>query len=145
MATRGYGGKELHKTVRVITNDPENKEIKLDIKGKVNRLAIITPSRVVLTGVTGEKISRTVEITPNGNKSFNIVKITPQVGKDIAVSLNEKKESGHKVYELTVENTRKTEGRYYDKIVILTDQSGYPPLTIMVSGYIRPKPEENKG
>ncbi len=145
METKGYGGKDLHKTIRAITNDPENNEIKLNISGKVSQLATIEPSRVNLTGYVGESITRTVKIIPEGKTAFNILKITPQLGTDISVSVNEKDESGQKVYELTVANTKQTEGRYYDKIIILTDQSDYPPLTIVVTGYIRPKPEENKG
>ncbi len=135
-ATKGYPGK-IHKTIKVSTNDSENALIKFKLTGEVKKFATITPKKAVLIGTVSEEISRVITIVPETEKPFNIVKITPLKGVDFRYSLEEIVSAGKKEFKLTVENTKETAGRYYDKFTIITDMSDYIPLTIIVSGDIR--------
>jgi hypothetical protein len=121
----------------VTTNDPKHEKMEIHVTGEIKRFATITPKAVFLTGIVGEKIAQTVKIVPETEKPFKLVKVTALYGTDIRYSEKDAEISGKKMYELTVENTRKIEGRYSDRITIITDESNYTPLTIMVRGNIK--------
>ena len=96
----------------------------------------IRPSKVFLKGAAGENISRTVVITPGQGETFKILKVNALKGQDFKYLLKDIEVDGKPAYELTVENTRQTEGRYFDKIFIITDRTDQAPLNIIVSGDI---------
>jgi hypothetical protein len=105
--------------------------------GEVRKLVTVQPERVKLKGSIGEKISQTVIIAPGTEETFNIVKVSPMKGTDIRYAIQQIELSGKKAYQLTVENIKETEGRYMDKITIITDRNELPPLAITVSGEIK--------
>jgi len=141
LSTKGYGGRTLTKSIRVYTNDPKNEKITLHLTGKVKNFVTIKPSKVFLKGAVGEDISRTVTITPGEGETFKILKMNALKGQDFKYSLKDIEIDGKPAYELTVENTRETEGRYFDKIFIITDRTDQAPINIIVSGYIE-KPKD---
>jgi hypothetical protein len=114
------------------------------LTGEVKKFATITPGKAFLKGVVGEKISRMITIVPETEEPFAIVKVVPLKGSDFRYSLEEIELDGKKAYRLTVENAKETEGRYSDKLTIITDRSDYIPLSIVVSGIIQKAPSEKK-
>jgi len=60
----------------------------------------------------GETISQTITIVPGEGKVFKIIKINTQKGTDFKQT-KEIEVEGRPAYELTVENIKKTEGRYF--------------------------------
>jgi len=127
----------MQKTIRVHTNDPKNAIIELHLKGQVKLFATVEPSRVNLQGVLGEAIAQTVTIIPETEPPFKILQVNAMKGTEFTHTLKETEIKGKKAYELTVVNKKETEGRYYDKLIILTDQSDHQPLTLIVSGELR--------
>lgn len=130
----------MKKSIRVYTNDPENEKITLQLSGEVKKFVTIRPGKVFLKGTAGENISQTVEIIPGTKESFTILNVNALKGEDFTQSLKEIEIDGRPAYALTVENTRQTEGRYFDKIFIITDRTDQAPISVIVSGYIE-KPE----
>ena len=139
VVTKGYGGNKYAKSIRVDTNDPKHASIELKITGEVKTFATIIPKSVFLSGEVGEELSQTVQIIPETDQPFNILKISALSGSDIRQELKETEKSGKKIYELTIENTKTTEGRYFDTITIITDKSDQTVLTIHVRGNIKPQ------
>jgi len=84
----------------------------------------------------GESISQTVLIIPEKNEVFKILQVNALKGIDLKYSLKEMASDGKKGYEIVIENIRKTEGRYYDKINMITDRTDQKPISIIVSGNI---------
>ncbi len=137
IATKGYGGNRLSKSIRVETNDPDHSGIELMITGNVKTIATIVPKSVFLSGTAGKKISQVVRIIPEPQESFKILNISALNGADCRHTLQEIENFGNKFYELTVENTKQTPGRYVDTITIITDRSDQAPLSIYVRGQIK--------
>ena len=136
----------MKKSIKVSTNDPENDKIILQLFGKVKKFVTIKPGKVFLKGNVGESISQTISIIPGENEVINILQVNALKGVDYKQALKEIEIDGKKAYELTVENVRETEGRYFDKIFMITDRTDQKPISIIVSGYIEkpkdPNPEE---
>ena len=78
-----------------------------------------------------------MKITPATKGLFHIVEAKAGSGKDISISLTEAKDPAGKTYILTVENRRKTKGRYHDTITLLTTSNIRKELTIPVYGNIK--------
>ena len=131
----------MKKSIKVYTNDPKNEKITLQLSGKVKKFVTIKPSKVFLKGNIGESISQTVTITPGEGEVFKILHVNALEDDDIKYTLKEIEIDGKKAYALTVENVRQTEGRYFDKIFMITDRSDQKPISIIVSGYIK-KPKD---
>jgi hypothetical protein len=112
------------------------------LTGEVKKFATITPGKVFLKGAVGEKISQIITIVPEIEEPFAIIKVVPLKGSDFRYSLEEIELDGEKAYRLTIENTKESEGRYYDKLTFITDRSDYIPLSIVVSGDIRQVPSD---
>ncbi len=131
----------MKKSIKVYTNDPKNEKIALQLSGTVKKFVTIKPSKVFLKGNVGESISQTVTITPGEGEVFKIVQVNALKGGDYKQSIKEIEIDGKKAYELTVENTRETEGRYFDKIFMITDRMDQQPISLIVSGYLT-KPQD---
>ncbi|QTA90500.1 OS_HP2 family (seleno)protein [Desulfonema magnum] len=131
--TRGYADKKFAKTVTLHTNDPQQKQIRLRISGKVERFALIQPERVFLRGSTGDKIQSVVSITPEKKYPFNIVKSYSDNLEKKAGFILEKKQDK---YFCTINNLSETSGSYRGKIYLKTDSAVKPEIIIYVYGAI---------
>ncbi len=102
--------------------------------------------QVRLIGDADSKIKRTVTIVPEKKYPFKIKEVTAQKGKDIKFELTEKKSAlnGEDGYVLTVENLKKNEGRYFDTLILKTNSTIRPEISIRVFGDIRKKKEKAK-
>jgi len=124
------------------TNDPQKQNLTLVVKGYVKKFVTIRPKRVQLTGAIDEEIIQTVAIIPEKEYPFNIIETTAKQGDDIKFALEEKQGDTGIEYQLTVENTRRQVGRYYDIISLKTDNELKLEIQVRVYGnIIEPKSE----
>ena len=107
------------------------------ITGFVEKFVTISPERIKLTGEPQTPIQSIVSITPEDKYPFKILEVTAKNGKNIRQSFQETEISkGKKGYVLTVENTKKETGRYFDTITLKTDSKIQPEIDITVYGNI---------
>lgn len=106
------------------------------VTGKVERFANIVPDRLNLNGPQGQELSGTVTILPASQRPFNITEAKAVTGSSIRFTLEPIQESGQAGYRLTVVNTQQDKGRYFDTIVLKTDNALSPELRVRVFGNI---------
>ena len=75
---------------------------------------------------------------------FQITGTKAEQGKHIQFELKQVTRENRPAYVLTVENMKKTEGRYSDRIWLYTDSTIRPELSIWVYGQIKDKKKEGK-
>jgi hypothetical protein len=129
----------MNKSIRVETNDPNNKNFNLKITGDVEKFVTISPSRLRLSGESGASIKGSVKIIPEKKYPFKILSVSAKNGKDIHQELKEAEHKEGKGYLLTVENIKKDAGRYFDVITLKTDSKIRPEIQISVYGNISSK------
>ncbi len=133
--TRNRRGK-LTKRALVITNDPDNKAIKISIAGKIKSLISVEPrSYVFLSGLPDEEITREVRIIGVEVPKFTIKKITDNLDGKVSYKLITVKKG--KEYLLKIKNRYKKRGSYYGEINLETDSPKKPNIKIRVSGRIK--------
>ncbi|SLM30383.1 hypothetical protein MTBBW1_2200037 [Desulfamplus magnetovallimortis] len=116
-----------------MTDDPVTPQSSLKIGGPVAVFAAITPRVVRLNGNAGEPLKETITIVPEPEYSFSIKGIKAQRGEFIKYELSEKAgDNGVKNYQISIENTKKDAGAYYDVMVIETDSKIQPEIKINV-------------
>lgn len=120
----------------VHTNDINNRTIHLTVYGFVENFATVKPERVFLNGPADKNISATLEIIPEEKYPFKILDTSALNGNNIRVKLEKSPESKSTQYFLTVKSTAKVKGKYYDLIIIKTDNKIHPEIRIPVLGNI---------
>ena len=118
--------------------------LSLTIMGNVEQFVDIVPKRVVLRGFAGDPIKATVKIIPKDKYPFTIKKAKATNTKNIAFTLETTKSSEKMEYDLTVENLKKTTGRYVDTIKLKTDSKIRPEIKIYVIGNILDRSKNEK-
>ena len=129
-----------HDTIRLLTTSSVRKELTIPVYGNIKprQIAAIRPTEhVQLRGNVGEPIQVSVTIVPKNEHLFDIIEAKADSGKEIRFTLTKSKETDGKAYVLTVENTRKTKGRYRDTIKLLTTSKVLKTIAIPISGDIR--------
>ena len=126
----------MTKTARVVCNDPNRRQFYLSVSGNVEKFVTIEPSAARLFGKRGEAIRTTIRILPEEKHPFRIEGPTRRETRNIVYSLSELHEPGSKGYLLTVVNRRSQKGRYFEKIVLKTDNPLQPEIKIPVHGYV---------
>jgi hypothetical protein len=135
--TRGYGGHVFEKTITVNTDDPLSPQLRLKLKGPVGLFARIEPTRIVLRGEIGTSLNAQATITPNPQHPFRIMEI---VADDRLADKIEVRMDHHGTqYLITVRNRLRTPGQYRGRIVIKTDSSLRPQLTLFINGQVMAK------
>ncbi len=129
----------MNKSIRVETNDPQNKSFNLIITGYVEKFATISPSRLRLSGESGASIKSSANIIPEKKYPFKILSVSAKNGDNIQQELKEVEHPEGKGYLLTVENIRTDGGRYFDIITLKTDSKIRPEIQISVYGDISSK------
>ncbi len=132
------------KKITVQTNDHQQKNLTLVVKGFVKKFATIRPKQIQLNGMVGDTIRQSVAIIPEKAYPFKITESSARQGTEIDFSLNETKGNNGTAYELTVENKRQKKGRYHDIVVLKTDSPLKPELRVRIYGDIRPAKEDSK-
>jgi len=130
--TNGYGGSRLNKNAVVHTDDPAKPRLTLILSGQVGEFATVIPKRVVLRGIAGQPIQGRVTIVPKEKYPFKITAAMARYGTKIQFKYEEIQPSNPKGYLLTIENLQTHKGRYADTIILKTDSSIRPEITIQV-------------
>jgi hypothetical protein len=105
----------------------------------VRKFITIEPRRVYLSGAVGEEISQTVTIIPHTEKPLRIMTVQAMMDTNISYKLEETEKDGRRAYELAVSNISEEPGKYRDRIVLLTNMSDRPPMSITVVGHLTEK------
>ncbi|MBI9074608.1 MAG: hypothetical protein JEZ02_04280 [Desulfatibacillum sp.] len=143
--TKGYGGRTLHKSVRVVTNDPNNPEIELSISGPVASFASIAPTTIYLSkdGKEGEATG-SVRITPSEAYPFKIIRTSATASAKFSHTLEEFKNGKEHGWILTVTDPEPT-GRYAGTVYLNTDSKIKPRLEVRVyANFTEQKPTRIK-
>jgi hypothetical protein len=128
----------------VKTNSLKHSMLHLAVMGNVEQFVDIVPKRVVLYGFAGKPIKAAVKIIAKDKYPFTIKKAKATNTKNIAFALDKTKNSEKMEYVLTVENLKKTKGRYADTIKLITDSKIRPEIKIYVIGNILDSPKNEK-
>jgi len=120
----------------VHTTAINKRTIRLTVYGFVERFATVKPERVFLNGPVGKNITLTLEIIPEEKYPFNVIETSALNGKNINFKLEKNPASKSTRYFLTVKSTAKVKGKYFDQIIIRTDNRIHPEIRIPVLGNI---------
>ena len=120
----------------VKTNAPAQSVFYLTIVGNVENFVTIVPKRLTLRGAAGHPIMATAKIIPKKKYPFRIKSVRIYNKRNISVKLEKVQNSKEKSYLITVENLKKTKGRYLDTIKLKTDSKIRPEIRIDVIGNI---------
>jgi hypothetical protein len=128
----GYQG-NVRKTATVVSNDPDEGEVRLAMSGTVNPWIDVKPLRTLyFRGMGNQMEPRTVEITSD-SEAFRIEKVDTNLEGKIDYNLETVEEGKH--YRLTVSNAVES-GEYHGRINLHTDHPHKPVVNIRVSGQI---------
>ena len=97
-----------------------------------------------MKGFVGQSIMVSVAIIPEKKYPFKIVDTKAKNGMNIRYKLDKLKISEGKEYVLTIENLKKSKGRYHDIIYLTTDSPIQPKINIRVYGSITTKEQPGK-
>jgi len=136
LLTDRYGGKEIHGTIRAVTNDPNRPEITIDISCEVKKFADISEHKIMLDGSIHQPIEGTSVVVPAEEYPFTITGIKPRKGIDIHYSYKEIQKDGKKGYLITAKNKRTKSGVIRDILFVQTDHPARPEFKIRVQGKI---------
>ena len=142
--TAGKGGRTVHKKITVFTNDPNHRQLYIDLKAKVDRLYTLSSRRVNLVGHVGDALQKTVTFTPEANHAFKLTEVSTKRGECIQYKVNEISDEKGVRYELLIQNIKKDAGSYFDTLYLKTDSKFKPNIRIQVFGNIKPAPKTEK-
>lgn len=108
----------------------------MSITGNVTQFASLEPAFARLVGEVGTDIKKTINITREKAYPFKILDVKARKGVDIAFDLKELSKDDGDGYVLTVENRKTAVGRYADSLILTTDSSVKPTITVPVYGQI---------
>lgn len=110
--------------------------INLTIQGLVEKIVDIRPNQVFLSGPAGKELSVSLIVAPEEKYPFKIKEVKSQNGNNVSVKLEKDSGSKSNEYALTVKNIATVKGKYYDWIIIRTDNSINNEIKIPVIGNI---------
>ena len=103
------------------------------------------PAYARLIGQVGTDIKKEITITRKDDYPFNIIGIKYRNGKEIEVDLKEFNGANADGYVLTIANKKAAAGRYADSVILTTDSTIKPTITVPVYGQIiSPAPQPEK-
>ncbi len=127
-------------TITIFTTSNIRKELTIPVYGniKARQIAVMTPpGSVMLRGYVGEAIKTSVKIVPRKEQVFEIVETKADKGENLSFTLTTSKETNGNVYLLTVENKKKSPGRYRDNIRLFITDKIQKEITIPIWGDIK--------
>jgi hypothetical protein len=132
--TKGYQGK-MHKTARVLSNDPEHPQVTIGLTGEIWVPVRVTPRYVHLKGMEDEVIETVVGLQGQKKEPLIVKLASVSIPDRVEVELKET-EKGH-TYELKVKNKVKGEARYRGDLRLTTNYPEMPEIVIQITGDIR--------
>ena len=97
-----------------------------------------------MTGPVGVPLMASVNIIPEKEYLFKILKVAAKTGKFIDFELKETSKDTDLSYMLIVKNKKNGPGRYYDVLTLKTDSKIQPEIDIRVYGNILDQDSEKK-
>jgi hypothetical protein len=116
----------------VYTNGADNGIIHLTVYGFVEKFATVRPERVFLNGPVNKNLSVTLEIIPEEKYPFKILEIAALNGDKINIKFEKNTGAKSTQYLLNVKSTAKAKGKYFDLIIVRTDNMIHPEIRIPV-------------
>jgi hypothetical protein len=130
---KGYQG-NVDKSATVFSNDAQQPQINIRLKGKIKTYIELKPSNVVHFRGSAEQLSSSTIDMISTSESFHIQKVESNLEEKISYQL-ETVEAG-KHYRLHVTNKAQY-GNYSGFIKCLTDHPQRPEIQVTVSAYIQ--------
>jgi hypothetical protein len=137
--TQGYAGRTLVQAIAVLTNAPDQREVRLEIRGVVNPFVRMEPGILRFQGMQGSPVEARLRLTPDPAYPFTVTGIRAEKGEDFHFTLTFDDTQG--AYLLIGENIRKEPGRYLDTLVLDIESPVRKEIRIRVLGDIRPVAE----
>ena len=129
--TRNRSGK-VKKFIRVDSNDPKNRQIRLTLEGSVIPVIKITPSStVLLSGKAGETKSKDLSISSGVGKPLMLRPLGFSLDGKVSYSLETVKEG--KLYKISFQNNPDFKGNYDGYLRLGTNYAEKPEIRIRVS------------
>ena len=94
------------------------------------------PAYARLVGQAGTDIKKAITITREKAYPFKILGAKARNGNDIVFDVQEFSKADGDGYILTIENKKTAAGRYADTVILTTDSSIKPTITVPVYGQI---------
>jgi len=134
MRTKGYQG-EMHKSARVVSNDPKSPRITIGMKGKIWVPIDVKPRYVRLRGTVDEEIETVVNLIADKKDPLIMNLASVSIPERVDVKLEETEKG--RAYQLTVKNKVKGEVRYAGTLKLTTNYPEKPEVVIRIAGDIR--------
>ncbi len=90
------------------------------------------PRHAKIKGTAGSTQKVVINIVPEKKYNFKILSAKAKKGKHIKYGLKDIKRDDQTAYQLTVENTVTTKGRFFDTIELKTDSELLPEISVWV-------------
>ena len=110
--------------------------------GKVELVFAMHPRHAKIKGATGTTHKSVINIVPEKKYDFKILSVKAEKGTHIRYELKDIKIDDQTRYQLMIENTVTTKGRFFDTIVLKTDSEFQPEISVWV--FVDLKGEDKK-
>jgi hypothetical protein len=127
----------VDKVIKVLTNDPENAEVRLHVTGKVLSAVVVSPTMIyVRDAMLGDRITREFTIESADGKPLAIRSVS---ASSDALQVRYEPVPGREgvAYRFTVEfEATPPTGVFHQSVEVLTDHPKQPRIVVPVSGRI---------
>jgi hypothetical protein len=134
--TKGYQGK-IHKSARIVSNDPARKYAELGITGFVKVSIAVSSPYVYLYGKEGQEVSRVVDINAKLDKPLQITPTAFNLTGKLTYAIEEAEKDRH--FKITFRSLPGTTGRVNGFLKLKTNYPQKPEVTIWVRGIFQKK------
>ena len=135
--TKGMAG-PFHKTANILSNDPENPRVRLDLSGTVKNYIEVKPATLVqLRSTEGKPASRVLEFKSGvpGELLFTKIEVDPKIQEGIETKLV--RGADQRSYTLEITSHYETIGNHQGQIVIHTNNEKKPQIPIRVIAVVQ--------
>ena len=129
--TRGYRG-EIIKGARIFSNDPCHEFLKVEIKAFVKVAIYLSKGRVYLKGFAGQKITKTITIRAELDRSLKIETSHFDLDKKVSYIIEEV-EAG-RIYRIHFTNIPAPPEIYHGSLKLKTNYPEKPEMKIRING-----------
>ena len=132
--TKGYQG-DIHKSARVVSNDPKHPQITIGMKGRVWVPIDVKPRYVRLQGTVDEEVQTVVTLQADKKDPLVLSLASVSIPEKVDAKLEETEKG--RTYQLKVRNKVEGEVRYAGTLKLTTNYPEMPEIVIRIAGDIR--------
>ena len=125
----------------MFTDDPNNPTTYLTIQGFVEKVVDITPKTIVFQGDSGDIMEKTITIIPTEKYPLNILDLEFKNGQYLTCELKKTQINGKQAFKILVKIKKDAKNNFYDKVLIKTDSSVKPLISIWVRARLKTTPK----